>query len=259
MKLEVKKLFFNYPKTKVLQDISFQGKAGDILCILGPNGSGKTTLFKCILGLLEQTSGDVLINEEETRKIPRGKIAKLLAYIPQAHTPTFNYKVLEVVLMGRTAHLSNFSSPSENDLKIALQALEQLNILYLKDKGYAEISGGERQLVLIARAIAQQSKILIMDEPTSNLDYGNQILVLNNVKKLAEQGYLIIMSSHNPEHAIFYAKQVLLMKAGKIIEFGKPREVISEEILEKIYGVKVKIFDVLNKKARVCIPLDVSI
>jgi iron complex transport system ATP-binding protein len=257
MKLEVKNIYSGYGRRHILHDVSFTVKEGEILCILGPNGSGKTTLFKSMLGLLHLTQGEIKFDNQSITNMSRQKLARLIAYIPQAHTPSFHYKVQEVVLMGRTAHLGQFASPGVEDQRIAVKAMESMNILHLSDKAYTEISGGERQLVLIARAIAQQSKILIMDEPTSNLDFGNQMLVLNQVNQLAEQGYTIIMSSHNPEHAFLYASHVLLLKGGKVFQTGSPNEVMTEGILEKIYGIKVKIVDAIvsqSKVAKICIP-----
>jgi iron complex transport system ATP-binding protein len=257
MKLEVKNVYSGYGKRQILKDISFKVDTGEILCILGPNGSGKTTLFKSILGFLNLQKGEILYEGQNISNWSRQKLAKTIAYIPQAHVSSFNYSVRDIVLMGRTAHLKQFDSPSKKDEVIALESLKSLNILHLKDKAYTEISGGERQLVLIARAIAQQSKILIMDEPTSNLDFGNQILVLKEVKDLAAKGYTIIMSSHNPEYIYLLASKVLLMKKGGVIKIGKPIEVMTEGGLEKIYGIPVRIVDAFlsqNKIAKVFLP-----
>ena len=253
MKLSVDKLHFKYDKTEILKGISFEVESGDLLCILGPNGSGKTTLFKCILGFLNPHKGEVSINNENIRNIKRPDLAKKIAYIPQAHIPSFNYTVLDVVLMGRVSYVGTFSSLQDSDYDIAIEALEKLRILHLIDKGYGEISGGERQLVLIARAITQNSRILIMDEPTANLDYGNQVTVLKEVKKLSEEGYIIIMSSHNPDHAFLYSNKVLMMKKGEVVSIGSPNEVVDENKLSTLYSVDMELINIKNGH-KICVP-----
>ncbi len=259
--LSVEDLRFSYGAAEVLHGMSFTIQEGDLLCLLGPNGSGKTTLFKCLLGLFKPGQGVVRIGGEDISHFSPAQLARKMAYIPQAHNPSFNYRVLDAVLMGRTAYLKNGQAPGAKDEKIALEALEKLHILSLKDKGYAHLSGGERQLVLIARAIAQQSPILVMDEPTSSLDYGNQITVLSEVKKLAQEGYIVIMSSHNPDHAFLYANQVLLMKKGQVVTMGDPYQVVDSQLLETIYGVPMDLINIHRGQCRpqrdykICLPV----
>ena len=195
MILEVKAASFGYAKRTVLRNISFKVATGEFLCLLGPNGVGKTTLFKSILGFLDVRAGEVTLDGQNIKKWSKPRLAKAIGYVPQAHTPPFPYTVLDVILMGRMAHLGLFSSPSREDVKIAEESLEKLSISFLKNMTYTEISGGERQMVLIARAITQKPQLLILDEPTSNLDYGNQVRVLLQIRKLSDQGISILMTS----------------------------------------------------------------
>lgn len=256
MRLEVNNLSFSYDQRCIFSDVSFSVDSGEILSLLGPNGTGKTTLFKAVLGLHKVDNGDILLNGTSIRDWSRRKIAQFIGYVPQHHIPPFPFKVLEVILMGRTAHLKSFASPTSADIEIALEAMEILNISYLKDKIYTEISGGERQLVLIARALAQEPELLIMDEPTSNLDFGNQIKVLQHIKHLAESGLAIIMSTHYPDHALQYASKVALMKDKNVDRIGEPGLIITEDNLKDIYGVGIKIVNATvsnEKRVMVCV------
>jgi iron complex transport system ATP-binding protein len=195
MNLELKNVSCGYGKKQVLRNISLSLASGEILCLLGPNGVGKTTLFRSILGLLSLQGGEVLLNGTDIRFWTQKDKAKAIGYVPQAHEPPFPYKVLDVVMMGRTAHMGRFAMPSREDEDAALEALASIGASFLQNEIYTEISGGERQLVLIARALAQRPEILVMDEPTSNLDFGNQMRVLEQIKRLATKGFAIIMTS----------------------------------------------------------------
>lgn len=258
--LKAENIHFGYDKTEVLHGLSFEINEGDFLFLLGPNGSGKTTLFKCLLGLYRPSQGSVTVGGEDIHSMSPSALAKKIAYIPQAHHPSFNYTVLEAVTMGRTAYIKHNSSPSAEDTALALAALEKLGISYLKDKGYAHISGGERQLVLIARALAQQSRILVMDEPTSSLDYGHQVKVLSVVKQLAEEGYTVVISSHNPEHAFLFGSKVLMMKNGTLVAMGDPHSTLTQELLQNIYEVPMDLLTVRRSEQderdyKVCVPV----
>lgn len=259
LKLEIKNAICGYQNKTIVEDISFGVETGDILCILGPNGVGKTTLFKTILGFLKLKGGEILLDDQDIFKWSRKDFAKAIGYVPQAHTPPFPYKVRDVVVMGRTAHLGIFSSPSKKDFDMAEEIIDSLGISYLKDDVYTEISGGERQLVLIARALAQDPKILIMDEPTSNLDFGNQVRVLKHIKKLAERNIGIIMTSHFPNHAFMASTTVLAIGRGNEFKSGKSDEVVTAELLKKIYNINVQINTVIdeknNEEIKVCIPI----
>lgn len=258
MILEVKKAICGYGTSTVVKDISLNVKSGEILCLLGPNGVGKTTFFKTILGFLKLQGGEIILNGENIHNWSRKRLAKVIGYVPQAHTPPFPFKVFDVVLMGRTAHLSMFSSPSKKDIDIAEEAIDVLKISYLKEKIYTEISGGERQLVLIARALAQQPEILIMDEPTSNLDFGNQIRVLEEINKLSQRGIGVIMTSHFPNHAFLCSTKVAFMQKNNVFTVGTVDEVVTEDNLKEAYGINVKIISTVNSngdEVKACIPM----
>jgi len=255
--LEVKNASFAYSEGKnIFENLSFKVQKGEIFCILGANGCGKTTLIKCITGISELTSGSINLNNKDMSTLKPSQIAKNMAYIPQDHNSTFPYSVLDVVLMGRSAHLEIFESPDEKDFKIAEKAIKSLNIEHLKDTPYSEISGGEQQLTFIARVLAQEPKLLVLDEPTSHLDFGNQIRTLNVIEKLAKNGLAIIMTSHFPDHALISGTTVAIMKNKNFIEVGSPEKVITSENMEKTYDISVKIVDIGERLA--CVPLNLK-
>ncbi|AOY77792.1 ABC transporter ATP-binding protein [Clostridium formicaceticum] len=258
MRLEVRGAVCGYGTKKVVKNISLSIQSGEILCLLGPNGVGKTTLFKSILGFLKLLGGEILLNGKNIQNASKLQLAKAVGYVPQAHTPPFPFTVLDVVIMGRTAHLGMFASPSRTDKEIAEHALETLGISFLKDRIYTEISGGERQMVLIARALTQQPEILIMDEPTSNLDFGNQIRVLQQINRLSQKGLGVIMTSHFPNHVFLCSNKVALMQQNHVFMVGSVDEVVTEENLKSAYGIDVKITSMLDTKGntvKTCVPL----
>ena len=255
---EVKNISFDYDGEVIFSDISFSIERGDVLCILGPNGTGKTTLIKCLNGLNEINSGEILINGEDIRALSFRQISKHVGYIPQSHVPSFPFKVFDVVLMGRAPYLNLTDSPKEEDRKIALDALKTLGIEDLKDKEYTNLSGGERQLVFLARVLCQKPDILILDEPTSHLDFGNQIKLLEIIDNLARSGLSIIMSSHFPDHAFLSSTKVAIMKNKKFIDFGTPDDVVTEENLKKAYSIDVKLME-LDDKRKVCVPMKTNL
>jgi iron complex transport system ATP-binding protein len=255
--LNVQNSSFAYPGSEnIFENINLKVDKGDVFCILGANGVGKTTLIKCLTGLLIPSSGKILLNNKNLHSLTPSEIAKEIGYIPQIHNSTFAYSVLDVVLMGRSPHLDMFESPNEKDIKIAEKSLKILNISHMRDKSYTEISGGEQQLVFIARVLTQEPDILVLDEPTSHLDFGNQIRTLNVIEKLANNGLSIVMSSHFPDHAFISANKVAIMKNKNFIDIGTPEEVITESSMEETYNIKVKIVDVDDRKA--CIPLKIN-
>lgn len=257
MRLNVKGLTNGYAADNVFTDISFSVKTGEILCLLGPNGVGKTTLFKTILGNLKPREGDIFLNDQDITRWSRRKTARHIGYVPQHHNPSFPFTVFDVVLMGRTPYLKNFTVPSQKDRDIAHSAIESLDIGYLANKNYTNISGGERQLVLIARALTQEPELLIMDEPTANLDFGNQIKILKRIESLAKEGKGVIISTHIPDHALRYATKVALMKENRLFDFGFPHQLLNEETLKEIYGIDIKVIDtnvIDDKYVKVCVP-----
>lgn len=256
--LELRELACGYARRTVLGNISLTLEQGQLLCLLGPNGVGKTTLFKTILGLLPARGGEILLDGEPIQRWSRRRFAARVGYVPQAHTPPFPFKVRDVVAMGRVAHLGLFSSPGASDLAIAEAALDTLGIADLGAATYTEISGGERQLVLIARALAQQPRILVMDEPTSNLDYGNQLKVMDHIRRIVTGSDMsVILTTHYPNHALLYASQALVLDREKRYAIGEPVEVITEAYLRQTYGVETEIHDITRRngqQTRMCVP-----
>ena len=256
MSLEARHVKFSYVKDRpVLKDVTFRIEDGQMVCLLGANGIGKSTLFKTILRILPDYEGEILINDKSTSNLSVLEMAKLIAYIPQSSPPTFNYSVSDMVLMGTTAGMSPLSSPGKRQRELAESAMERLGIGYLKDRGFAQISGGERQLALIARALAQETSVLIMDEPTANLDYGNATRVLEQIKQLAGKGYTILQATHQPDQAFLFADEVISLKDGEIMAQGTPKETITEDFIEDLYGVHVEVQSLYDDKVRVCVPV----
>ena len=253
MILAVDSLAFGFPGRTVGRDVSFGLAAGEVICVLGPNGGGKTTLFRTLLGLLERHSGSIQLDHQPLEALSRAEIARRIGYVPQGHAGYFAYTVEEFVLMGRTAHLGAFASPGRKDYAVASQALESLGIAPLADKPVTEISGGERQLALVARALAQEPRLLVLDEPTASLDFGNQVRVLQKIAALAASGIAILFSSHDPDHAFLCASRALLLAEGRVLEAGAPREVIRADTLERMYRVSVRIID-LGSGGHTCLP-----
>jgi len=237
----------------VFEQVNIRVQAGEILCILGPNGVGKTSLLKCISGLLQPTRGRILCKGSDLAKMRRSQVARIIAHVPQLHNPVFAYSVFETVLMGRTPYLGYFSFPAPKDQRIAREAIESLGIGHLADKAYTEISGGERQLVLFARVLAQEPELIVLDEPTSHLDYGNQLKILSLIHHLSRRGTAVIMTSHNPDHAFMVADKVGIMFDGNIDGFGAPQTIITEKALQTMYGIRVKLIDD-QSFGKVCIP-----
>lgn len=244
---------FSYNKTKILNDISLHVKQGSITSLLGANGQGKSTLLKIMLGILPPNSGEVLLFGQNLQKYTPKQRALHISYVPQHSFITFPFSVLEIVLMGRIASTTWFKQASLEDKELAKEALETLGIFHLKDTNFQTLSGGQKQLTLIARALAQGTKIILMDEPISGLDYGNQIKLLEILLQLQDKGYTIIKSSHFPDHAFLLGGDVYALQNGKIIASGKTKEIITEELIFNLYNAKVKIQTSCENK-KICIP-----
>lgn len=227
---------------------------GETLCLLGPNGCGKTTLFKTMLGLLPAKAGRVTLNGTDIARLPRKTLARAIAYVPQAHAAFFPFSVREIVLMGRASRLSAFASPGPRDEIAAMSALELLGIGHLSERLYTEISGGERQLALIARALAGEPRLLVMDEPTANLDFGNQIRVLSQIRRLSGRGIAVVLSTHDPAHAFLCATRVAALHDGRFVGLGTPAETVTPQILRLLFGVEVGIVALPNGPV-LCAPL----
>ncbi|MHB8962842.1 MAG: ABC transporter ATP-binding protein [Saccharofermentanales bacterium] len=243
MSIQVSGLCFAYDKAKILNNLSFETVDGEMVFLLGPNGAGKTTLFRCLLGQLRPSAGEITIAGRPLSSYSPSALAKRVAYIPQSEAPVYNYSVLQMAVMGRTTHLSALASPSRSDYLLTMDMLDKLGIAHLAHRGIQEISGGEHQLMLIARALVQQADILVMDEPASSLDYGNQLRIQMQLKDLSREGRLILQSSHNPQHAMLFADKVIALLGGNVISFGMPGDVITEDLLQKLYNIHVSIKD----------------
>lgn len=252
--LEVMDLSFCYKQRDIFNNISFSLEPGQLICLLGQNGAGKTTLFKCILKLLKPSAGRIMIDRQNTEGFNPRQMAARVAYIPQCHTSVFGYSAWDVVLMGTTAQLSPFSVPGGRQAASTAHAMELLDIIHLAKRPYRELSGGEQQMVLIARAIAQEAGILIMDEPCSNLDYGNQIDLMRTLKKLSSEGFLILLSIHNIDLAMMYADQLLVLHKGALAASGPPELVVTEELISNIYGLKAAIASPPECRLRFIVP-----
>ena len=254
MSIHVSDLSFSYGDARVLKDVSFSVSEGELMSVVGPNGVGKSTLFYCLLGIFDNYKGKISIKDIDIKNLGVQEMAKLIAYVPQSHFPSFNFSVFDMVLLGTSVQISSVSTPGKKQIQLAESAMDRLGISHLRERGYTKISGGERQLALIARALVQQTNVLILDEPTANLDFGNQIRVLEQIRSLTKEGYTIIQSTHNPEQAFMYSDRVLAMHRGRVLADGSPSEIVTEELVRKLYGVDVKIKSLYRDKVRVCIP-----
>jgi len=249
MSLKIEQLTFSSPEKILFEHLDVEFSYGKLISVLGANGVGKTTFFKCLLRILEATSGTVYLDDKSIEHFSRQEIARKIAYIAQTHTPSFPYRVLDIVLMGKTPHLHQFyQTPTEKDEQVAYAILQSLDIEHLAEKNYRRLSGGERQLVMIAQAMMQDTKIIIMDEPLSSLDFGYQHKIYQVIKQMTEQGKLIIVSTHQPEHALTYSDEVLILEKDCQFHFGAPLEVMTIKVLERIYKIKISLQEVTDTK-----------
>lgn len=258
MKLELRDLACGYEKDRpIIKNITFDLKDGDICALLGPNGVGKTTLFKTILNLIKPLAGQVCIDGDDITRWTPKKRSRYLAYVAQAHVPSFPYLVKDIALLGRIGQTGAMGQPSRKDYDVVEQTLEDVGIWHLRDAVYTEISGGERQLLMIAKALAQEPKILIMDEPTANLDYGNMIIVMDCIRTLAEKGLCVIFTTHMPDQAFMCSAKTAMMFRNDPLVFGPCNRVITKENLYKAYHTDIEILEVLDASGypvRVCTP-----
>ena len=235
---------FGYRGREVLRGVSVSVAEGGVTALLGPNGSGKTPLLKILLGLLAPGSGTVHFRGRPLGSLSRRELARRIAYLPQQHRPVFPYTVAEVAMLGHLPRRGFFRRPTVRDRDVALGCLESLGLLPLADRPYTEISGGERQLTLLARAMVQGADVYIMDEPESSLDFGNQHRLLARIAALAGQGRSFIFSTHMPDHALAVADQAVLLAAGGVLGAGTPEAVIRPEPLAAMYGLRVTLAEV---------------
>lgn len=261
MKLAVEHGQYGYSSDNLLyDDINFTVDEGEILTVLGPNGVGKTTLLRCVTLLLKWHSGHTIIDDIPVRR-KNNNLWKKVSYVPQSSYARLPYTLIDMVLLGRSSHLKFYSTPSKQDYDIAMYALEQVGIDHLSGKKCTEISGGEYQLVLIARALAAQPQLLILDEPESHLDFRNQIRVLTMLEKVVRQGNLsCIINTHYPEHAMRLADNALLLGCDRKYLFGPAADIITTENLSHFFGVKVKMlpFEYQGRTLSSIIPLELT-
>jgi len=230
--------------------------AGQFHMILGPNGSGKSTLFKTLIGLIRPMSGQVLVNQLDVHRLAATARAKTFAYVPQSQQQVFPYTVGEMVLMGRTSHIKPFSVPSHSDIELCDQAMASLDILGLKNQEFTKLSGGQRQLTILARALAQDAQILVLDEPTASLDFGNEIRVLERIRHLADQGWTIILSTHNPDHALQLADTVTTVSHGTVKDHGVPHQILTSAHLSDLYQANVEVVSIGQTKTCIAAQLN---
>ncbi|MGI6421374.1 MAG: ABC transporter ATP-binding protein [Syntrophomonadaceae bacterium] len=245
--LECQDISFGYDRKAIIDRLSFTVKKGEIFCLLGPNGCGKTTLLDCVLGLHKIKGGQIKLGGQVLAVMKPREIARQIAYVPQAHEKTFPYTVLEIVLMGRASFVGITGSPGKEDRLAAEAALDLVGVRYLSQRPYTRLSGGESQLVMIARALAQNTKLLVMDEPTAHLDFRHELQVLEVMVKLVkEQGLAILMATHFPNHAFYFENQqvksrVAMMEKGKFFALGTPGEVLSESNVQNLYNINARV------------------
>jgi len=243
--IKVNNLTFGYFDSEVFRNLSFEVNEGEIFTILGPNGSGKTTLLKCIERLLAPKGGNIIVSGKDLKDYSLKELGRTISSVPQIHKISFSYTVLDMVLMGRSPYLDFFSLPSQKDVKVALEALKEVGIYHLKDMPYTDISGGELRLTLIARVLAQNTGIIILDEPTAFLDFKNKFLVLNKIRELRDRKNLtVLMTMHDPNQALRFSNRVLLIKKQEVVAMGKPEEVLTPDNLRKLYDIEAELLQI---------------
>jgi iron complex transport system ATP-binding protein len=255
--LAARALAYGFRERVVGRAIELAIPAGEVVCLLGPNGSGKTTLLRTLLGLIAPLEGGVTLDGRALGEWPARERAKRLAYVPQAAESYFDFSVLETVEMGRTAHRGVFSRPGPRDLERSRAALDRLGIAGLAERPIHRVSGGERQLALIARALATEATHILMDEPAANLDFGNQALVLEDIARLRDTGTAVLFSTHHPDHALRIADRVVMIRNGAIMAAGATADVVNSENLSALYGRAVEVASVASGQGTprlVCVP-----
>ena len=254
MSIKVEGLSFSYGAHQVLHDIGFEVPDATLTVVLGPNGVGKTTLFRCILGLAAGYDGTIEVNGKDVARLSVAQRARELAYIPQAHANIFDYEVVDLVLMACGTDLGMMRSPTRRHEARAMEALERAGIAELAHRPITQLSGGQQQLALVARAIAQDSRAIVMDEPTSALDFANTSRVLGLVRELSAEGRSVLLSMHQPDQAYLYADRVLAMQDGGVYAQGLPADVVTQERVSELYGVDVRVCPLFGDQARAVVP-----
>ena len=251
--IKVEDVYCGYGKKVVLSDVNLTVHRAELTCFLGENGSGKTTLFKTILGLLPVCKGEISFDGKKLNQLSYKDIARLISYVPQAHKSPFPLQVIDVVLMGQYVHTPGMAGkPNKQNIEIAMNCIKILGIEKLTYRNFNQISGGEKQMVLIARAMAQQPEFIAMDEPTASLDIGNSMKVMNIARTLKEKGYGVIMTTHSPEQARQFADKVIMLKNRTVFKTGSPDEILNSSILSELYNTPIEMAEttISNGKKR---------
>jgi len=238
---------FRYGQREILHGLDLDIYRGEVLSILGPNGCGKTTLLRCIGGASKLFRGSVRLADVEVGSLPPPARARKIGILFQEHTPAFPLAVRDVVIMGRAPHLSVFGSPGPGDVAMADEALERVGMTYLRDRPYTQVSGGERQLILLARTLVQKPDVILLDEPTAHLDFHNQVLTLRIIRSLAADGMTMVMTTHDPNHALWFGGRAALMKCGRFVAVGPASDVITDATLSATYDTDVRVFGVARR------------
>lgn len=243
--LELKSISYHYPQNKrpILNQCSLTINQGDLVSILGPNGAGKSTMLNCACGLLKPQAGEVLVNGTNINRLQQREIAKTIGYVQQNQKSTFPHTIFDYVLMGRASNVGLFHSPNEEDRAIAEEAIAQMELQHLHDAAITEISGGERQQAAIARVIAQKPQVILFDEPTAHLDYGNQIHTLRMIGMLRDRGFAVVMTTHNPDHCMMLGGRVAILDKQGSLEEGLVETLLTEEKLSILYHTNIRLLD----------------
>lgn len=245
MKLRVEKGFFKYDKSKyLLNDINFELKNSDVLSVLGPNGVGKTTLIKCIIGLLDWSKGESYLDDKKISNMKSRELWQKVSYIPQKRHFAFSYTGLEMVLLGLATELNVFEQPKDEDRLKAIETMEKIGILHLKDKDCNKMSGGELQMVMIARSLVKKPEVMILDEPESGLDFKNQLIIMDLIEKLAKEGVIIIINTHYPEHALSISNKCLLLNYNGNYKIGNTKDILNPTNIREAFSVNVSIEEI---------------
>lgn len=253
MNLTVGDITFGYDSDRnVLEHLSFTYESPEVLCILGSNGMGKSTLLQCIIGAFQVSAGAITVDGIPVADYKPRDFARKVAYIPQSHTPSFAYKVIDIVTMGRTSRIGYLANPSAEDVAFAQEQLDYLGVGHLAEKPYTDISGGERQLVMIASALTQEPEVMILDEPTAHLDFGNAYRFVELVEKLRDRNMGVLMTTHFPDHALMLGSRTAVLSGGRIIAEGLAKDVITDESMHELYGIEVHV-QAIGKRL-ICIP-----
>ncbi len=252
---DIRNISFTYPSVdqKVLDDVSIEIAEGDVVTILGRNGAGKSTFLSCILGLKKPQSGEIILSGKDLREMTEREVTAVVGYVPQTHTPAFEHTVFDFVQMGCASRIGLFSRPGKKDRDDTAAVLKEMGIEHLADRPYTNISGGERQQAIIARAIVTRPRMILFDEPTAHLDFGNQIRVLRIIKYFADQGYAVVTTTHNPDHAMLLGGRAGILDNQGHLRCGKTEDIITEDTLKNVYDSDLKLKYIEEFGRQVCV------